>query len=213
MIFTERLPKDPIHAVPLETGLADSTNLLTYELRWQTNATFLRTLRHSADFTNYSMSGHCFTLWNDQFYFLDNPRSAVLYVLEEARAAQGDYSGAYLSTMIRRGKATQILNLGVNHIRPGAIRWDGDSFSVTGIADLVSGNGPFANLGEQVYDDYWMYYLTRDMAQTLGAQRPYTNLKSYAEYKQRGIDALKAHKQEIEKLSDDDPDADPEGEA
>jgi hypothetical protein len=31
--------------------------------------------------------------------------------------------------------------------------------------DLVSGNGPFAHLGEEVYDDYWMYYLTKDMAQ------------------------------------------------
>jgi hypothetical protein len=135
MIFTERLPKDPTHAIPLDTGLADSTNVLTYELRWQTNATLLRTLRHSASFTNYSMWGKCFTLWNDQFYFLDNPKSAVLYVLEEAQAAEGNYSGAYHATLIRRGKAAQVLNLGVNHLQPGAIRWDGDSFSVSGIAD------------------------------------------------------------------------------
>jgi hypothetical protein len=135
MIFTERLPKDPIHAVPLDTGLADSTNSLTYELRWQTNATFLRTLTHPWGFTNYAMSGQCFTLWNDQFYFLDNPKAAVLYVLEEAKAAQGNYTGPYHATMIRKGKATQILNLGINHVKPGTIRWDGDSFAVTGVAD------------------------------------------------------------------------------
>jgi len=83
--------------------------------------------------------------------------------------------------------------------------------SVTNIADLVSGNGPFAHLGEEVYDDYWMYYLTRDMAQALGVQRPYANLKSYAEYKQRGTDIIKAHKQEIEELSEDeDPNVDQE---
>jgi len=83
--------------------------------------------------------------------------------------------------------------------------------SVTNITDLVSGNGPFAHLGEEVYDDYWMYYLTRDMAQALGVQRPYANLKSYAEYKQRGIDIIKAHKQEIEELSEDeDPNVDQE---
>lgn len=85
--------------------------------------------------------------------------------------------------------------------------------SVRNIADLVYGNGPFAQLGEEVYDDYWMYYLTKDMAQALGVQRPYTNLKSYSEYKQRGIDVIKAHKQEIEKLSEDeDPGADQESE-
>lgn len=76
--------------------------------------------------------------------------------------------------------------------------------SVTAIEDLVAGNGPFAQLGEEVYDDYWMYYLTKDMAQALGMQRPYTNLKSYAEYKQRGIDVIKAHKQEIENLSEEE---------
>jgi len=85
--------------------------------------------------------------------------------------------------------------------------------SVTNIADLVSGNGPFAHLGEDVYDDYWMYYLTKDMAQALGVQRPYANLKSYSEYKQRGIEVIKAHKREIEQLSEDeDPIAEQEGE-
>lgn len=76
--------------------------------------------------------------------------------------------------------------------------------SITNIANLISGNGPFAQLGEEVYDDYWMYYLTKDMAQALGIQRPYTNLKSYADYKQRAIDVIKAHRQEIEKLSEED---------
>jgi hypothetical protein len=85
--------------------------------------------------------------------------------------------------------------------------------SVAKIADLVAGNGPFAALGEEVYDDYWMYYLTKDMAKALGVPRPYTNLKSYSEYKQRGIDILKAHKREIEELSEDeDAIAEPEGE-
>jgi hypothetical protein len=85
--------------------------------------------------------------------------------------------------------------------------------SITKIADLVSGKGPFAQLGEEVYDDYWMYYLTKDMAKSSEVQRPYTNLKSYSAYKQRGIEVIKAHKQEIEKLSEDeDPSAEPEGE-
>lgn len=76
--------------------------------------------------------------------------------------------------------------------------------SITTIADLVSGNGPFAQLGEEVYDDYWMYYLTKDMSQALGVQPPYTNLKSYAEYKQRGIDVIRKHKQEIETLAEEE---------
>jgi hypothetical protein len=49
---------------------------------------------------------------------------------------------------------------------------------------LVNGTGPFAELGEEVFDDYWMFYLTRDMARAaeLG-QPPYTTLDTYFKFK------------------------------
>lgn len=75
------------------------------------------------------------------------------------------------------------------------------------IETLISGAGPFAALGEEVYDDYWMFYLTRDMAEALGVKRPYMNLKTYLEYKQRGLDTLKAHAKDIAALVEDEPDA------
>lgn len=78
--------------------------------------------------------------------------------------------------------------------------------SGTKIEELVRGAGPFAALGEEVYDDYWMFYLTRDMAAALGTKRPYMNLKTYLEYKKRGIDTLQAHAKEIAKLVEDEPD-------
>jgi hypothetical protein len=59
-------------------------------------------------------------------------------------------------------------------------------------------------LGEEVYDDYWIFYLTRDMAQALTVTRPYTNLKTYLEYKERGVDTLRAHEKEIKELAEDD---------
>jgi hypothetical protein len=52
------------------------------------------------------------------------------------------------------------------------------------IADLVNGNGPFAELGEEVSDDYWMYYLTSDMVRAAELTTPpYKNLATYLEYK------------------------------
>lgn len=59
--------------------------------------------------------------------------------------------------------------------------------SVNSVDQLLNGTGPFRSLGEEVYDDYWMFYLTRDMAQALEIERPYTNLKSYLEYKKRVV--------------------------
>ncbi len=78
--------------------------------------------------------------------------------------------------------------------------------SATSIEQLVNGTGSFAKLGEQVYDDYWMYYLTRDMAEALKVKRPYANLKDYVEYKNRGIETLRAHEKEIvEKAEHENP--------
>jgi hypothetical protein len=49
-----------------------------------------------------------------------------------------------------------------------------------------------------------MFYLTRGMAQALTVTRPYTNLKTYLEYKQRGVDTLRAHQKEIASLAEDE---------
>lgn len=56
--------------------------------------------------------------------------------------------------------------------------------SVIETSKLLNGSGPFAALGEQVFDDYWMFFLTEDMARAAELpKRPYTNLKSYLKYK------------------------------
>jgi len=60
--------------------------------------------------------------------------------------------------------------------------------SVTKIRQLMEGTGPFAELGEAVYDDYWMNYLNADMARKIESKPKYNNLETYALYKQRGID-------------------------
>ncbi len=76
--------------------------------------------------------------------------------------------------------------------------------STNSIEQLIKGNGVFSTLGEEVYDDYWMYYLTIDMAKALEIPRPYTNLKSYLDYKQKGNNILVNNKEEIERLSAED---------
>jgi hypothetical protein len=76
--------------------------------------------------------------------------------------------------------------------------------STNSIDKLINGKGVFAELGEEVYDDYWMYYLTNDMAKAFEIPRPYINLKTYLEYKERGINILEKHKAEIIKLSEEE---------
>lgn len=59
--------------------------------------------------------------------------------------------------------------------------------SVCEIRKLVNGLGPFARLGEKVFDDYWMHYLTNDMARAAELSQPYySNLAEYKRF--RGMD-------------------------
>ena len=76
--------------------------------------------------------------------------------------------------------------------------------SVVKIEALLTGTGPFAALGEELYDDYWMFYLTKDMALAVALDRPYMNLKTYLDYKKRGVDTLRAHEKEIIELGEED---------
>lgn len=58
--------------------------------------------------------------------------------------------------------------------------------SVTSIDELKKGTGLFTQYknGEKLFNDYWKYYLTKDMAKAVELDEPpYHNLKSYFEYK------------------------------
>ncbi|MBO4589088.1 MAG: restriction endonuclease [Bacteroidales bacterium] len=66
--------------------------------------------------------------------------------------------------------------------RPGS----GNTRNIGGIVEidkLVKGNGPFAELGEDVFDDYWMNFFNATDARTAAIGTPhYHNLASYKEY-------------------------------
>ncbi|MBQ7942371.1 MAG: EcoRV family type II restriction endonuclease [Muribaculaceae bacterium] len=53
--------------------------------------------------------------------------------------------------------------------------------SVSSIEDLINGRGIFSDLGEDVFNDYWQYYLTADMAKKAELPKPY--YKNISEYK------------------------------
>ena len=71
----------------------------------------------------------------------------------------------------------------IAHDRPGSGNTKNIG-SVTKINTLIQGKGPFAELSQEIFDDYWMYYLTKDMARAVDLKVvPYRNLDEYKEYK------------------------------
>jgi len=57
--------------------------------------------------------------------------------------------------------------------------------SARDIQALVEGNGSFAVHGQEVFDDYWMNYLTDDMARAIDSTIPYHNLETYWQWRNR----------------------------
>jgi hypothetical protein len=52
------------------------------------------------------------------------------------------------------------------------------------IAELKQGIGPFADLGVKIFDDFWINYMTLEMAKSAKLKKPpYTNLKEYLNYR------------------------------
>ncbi|MFH0771951.1 MAG: type II restriction endonuclease [Candidatus Omnitrophota bacterium] len=52
------------------------------------------------------------------------------------------------------------------------------------ISELKEGSGSFSTLGVKVFDDYWMSYMTLEMARSAKLKRPpYSNLKEYLKYR------------------------------
>lgn len=52
------------------------------------------------------------------------------------------------------------------------------------INELKEGDGPFSELGVKIFDDFWMNYMTLEMARGARLKRPpYSNLKEYLKYR------------------------------
>lgn len=50
--------------------------------------------------------------------------------------------------------------------------------------ELKEGTGPFSGYGTRVFDDFWMHYMTAEMAGRAGLTRPpYRNLEEYIHYR------------------------------
>jgi hypothetical protein len=61
--------------------------------------------------------------------------------------------------------------------------------SATAISELKTGTALFTKHenGEEMFNDYWQYYLTKDMARAIDSTPPYKNIETYLDYKQRAL--------------------------
>ena len=60
---------------------------------------------------------------------------------------------------------------------------------ITNIDQIINGQGPFSELGEEYFDDYWQgYYNKADADKARIGEPPYNNMESYKEYLRKKAD-------------------------
>ncbi len=70
---------------------------------------------------------------------------------------------------------------------------------------LLQGTGVFAELGREIFDDYWMNYRTKAMAREEGfARPPYTNLIEYKYFKEQGASILAIPEEKLQSEADEE---------
>lgn len=69
--------------------------------------------------------------------------------------------------------------------------------SLKNIQQLIDGAGLFSTLGKEVFDGYWMNYLTKDMAKSIDSVSPYKNLAQYHAWRKNNIPVNSCLEEEV----------------
>jgi hypothetical protein len=136
MLFLEKRPREQGRPPSLNDGIAGSTNYSIGFLAWQPGSMVFRTLTT----TNLApplrkVSGPAFTFHDDRFTFIEGPTNILVYQLEHHRVESGQFPPTLDAATYRLRRASEPLNLGMSHLLPGSVRWEGDHFYGMGSAD------------------------------------------------------------------------------
>jgi hypothetical protein len=97
----------------------------------------------------------------------------------------GEYKKHYVLGIVYTKQDERVDEYKIASDRPGSGNTKNIG-STTKIEELRDGTGIFSKYGINVFDDYWMYYMTKDMAQLHELPKPpYHNIKEYFEYRKR----------------------------
>jgi len=144
MLFLEKLPTEIGRPPSLEHGITTSTNFSIGLLSWQPGAMSYRNLSSTNVASETGIRGPAFFLYNDIISFAESPTNLLVYRMEHDRAQQGSFPPAYDAATYRLRRMGEPINLGLSHLLPGSVRWDGLRFQATGSADKK----PIQVLGE-----------------------------------------------------------------
>lgn len=71
--------------------------------------------------------------------------------------------------------------------------------SINNIEDIINGNGMFARLGEEWFDDYWMNYQKITITDAKGETRKISNLRDFIMYRHGNVSLIVPRRNHIQK--------------
>ena len=135
MVYLDKVSPLPRSAEPLQAAASDSAGYTRYFLTWQPNAISFHTAPKVSTTDSRTYYDEFFLGWRNEFYFLNGRQFAFRYQHGPGELKPGPFPAAYHAALIKQHAAYEPINLGLNHLMPGSVVWEGENFSAVGSAD------------------------------------------------------------------------------
>lgn len=169
LLYVEKLPPVRDRPPPLDRGIQDSTQFATGLLSWQPGAMAFRALAHtnSNAQADRTYAGLAFWFRDDTMTFLEGPTNVLVYRMEHNRVQHGEFPPTYDAATYRLRRQSEPLSLGLSHLLPGSVQWDGLRFTAVGSADKqpIYVSGAITGYTNGIPNEMKVFY-TKDSSKT-----------------------------------------------
>jgi len=129
VVYRVKLPPVKGSAIPIETGgLKSSTNYTHYEGRWQPGAFLFREVPSLSDLENRIVYGQAAINFEKNYCVLDTTFHPTATFWSHNNRELDSQNPVYFISSTLEEQFSVVLNMGINHLRVGTIKWAGDSF-------------------------------------------------------------------------------------
>ncbi len=135
LIYTETLPPENKSPLSYAEGILGSSNYFHGLLRWQEGAFLFAELNAPNVEEGYRLSGRDFLQYDGLFTFIHSRTNTTVYQRAEDTLDRVSVSTVEDTAVYRTRRRIEPITLGISHLLPGQVEWEGDQFRAVGIAD------------------------------------------------------------------------------
>jgi len=162
LLYKVKLPPVKGAATPVDTGLKFSTNYTHFHARWQPDAFFIREVPSLSDLENRIIRGQAAMNFDKDYCVLDTTFQPTATFWFHDKRQLNAHNPVYFISSILEERFSVVLNMGVNHLRAGTIKWSGDTFHQKSHLRQIEVRGALSSSVEKIPTELKLVYSDGD---------------------------------------------------